>query len=54
MHIPIVIGSAQRYHVVGDENGKTIAENFYGFVVNNRTYATGKTNILTIYFFIII
>jgi hypothetical protein len=44
MHIPIVIGSASRYEIVGDPLGRTIAENFYDFVVGNRSYATGNTS----------
>jgi hypothetical protein len=43
-HIPIVLGAAKRYEVVGDETYKSITNNFWEIVYRTRTYATGGSN----------
>jgi DUF1680 family protein len=43
-HIPIVLGAAKRYEVIGDEMYKNIALNFWDIIYHTRTYATGGSN----------
>ncbi len=39
--IPKVIGEAREYEATGDEKGRKIAENFWNFVVNQRSWVIG-------------
>jgi len=43
-HLPIILGAARGYEVVGNPMYKNIAENFWNYVYYNRTYATGGSN----------
>ncbi|MFT3991662.1 MAG: glycoside hydrolase family 127 protein [Luteolibacter sp.] len=39
--IPKIIGEARHYEATGDERGKKISENFWNFVVKNRSWVIG-------------
>ncbi|MEY8516928.1 beta-L-arabinofuranosidase domain-containing protein [Lachnospiraceae bacterium 29-84] len=39
--IPKIVGAAKIYQLTGEEYYKNVAENFWDYVVHNRSYATG-------------
>lgn len=42
--IPTIVGTARLYELAGKERDRRVAENFWNFVVRERTYCTGGTS----------